>query len=193
MSASRANFIERATNVVRKRRKTRDNARIKGVVRTRCLRGPDRSEVVWEDVSQNIIVNQGLDYLIDVAIGNDTQIATWWCGIIYDTPTVSATGTMASHAGWTEVTVYSAAARPEFKDLDNGVGSRDNNSTTSVAAYTLESSITVGGVILVSTNTKGGTLGTLFSGVAFSGGNRAVQTDDRLEVTYTLTVADDGA
>ena len=190
MSGSKARLFERATNVLRKRRKARSGARIKGTVRTRCLRDGVQ---VWEDTSQNIVVNGGLDYLIDVAIGNDTQIATWFCGVVYDTPTFSATSNIGTPVGWTEVTAYSAATRAEYKDLDNGVGSRDNNSSTSVAAYTLEASMTVGGVILVSTNVKGGTAGTLFSGVAFSGGNRAVQTDDRLEVTYTLTVADDGA
>ena len=52
MSGSKGRALDRATNVLRKRRKDKSGARIKGVVRTRCLRGPDRSELVWEDVSQ---------------------------------------------------------------------------------------------------------------------------------------------
>jgi NADPH-dependent curcumin reductase CurA len=145
---------------------------------------------IWEDVSKNIIVDQGLEYLIDVALAEATQEPTWWCGIVYDTPTFSATGTIGSHAGWTEVTTYSAADRPQFNVLDNGVGSVDNDSSTAVAAFTLSVSLTVGGVFLISTATNTGAGGVIFSGVAFSGGNRAVQTADRLEVTYTLSVAD---
>jgi hypothetical protein len=48
-------------------------------------------------------------------------------------------------------------------------------------------------VFLISTNTKGGTLGTLYSGVAFSGGDRSLAADDKLEVTYNQSVADDAA
>ena len=187
MSGSKANVLTRATNRLMRRRKTSSGATVKGVVRTRCIRDGVQ---VWEDTSKNIIVNLGLDYLIDVALANATQIATWFCGIVYDTPTFSATSNIATPVGWTEVTAYSASVRAVYNNLDNGVGSIDNDSTTAVAAFTLEASMTAGGVILVSTNVKGGTAGTLFSGVAFTGGNRAVQTDDRLEVTYTLSVAD---
>jgi hypothetical protein len=193
-SRERTGAGDKAQGSVTARSRGRSGALAKGLVTTRCYRAPRpgaKRELIWEDVSENIVVNIGLDYLIQTGLANGTQISTWFAGLMYATPTVSATGTMASHAGWTECTVYSAAARPAWVEASIALGTLGNSA--SKAGYTISAAVTVGGVFLISTNTKGGTLGTLYSGVAFSGGDRSLAADDKLEVTYNQSVADDGA
>ena len=65
-------------------------------------------EILKEWTSRNLVVNQGLEYALDVALLSGTQITTWYGGLMSDTPTpsTSASHTLAAHAGWTEETGY---------------------------------------------------------------------------------------
>ena len=159
--------------------------RVKGVVTTRCFRD---GKLLWEDTSDNIVFNAGLVYLIGVALGAVTQTATWFCGLLDASPTFSATNSFTDLA---ELTEYTLATRPTWIDASTAVGQRDNSGT--VAAYTISAACTCGGVFLVATNTKGANSATVYSGVAFTGGNRILANSDKLEVTYTQSCADDGA
>lgn len=186
----------RAWSALTGRQRNRSGVKVHGHVVTRCYRSPSPGaprELIWEDVSDNVVVKQGLEYAIGVALNGASQIATWYCGLMYASPTVSATGTLGSHAGWTECTTYSAANRATW--VEAFVASANNSFTlgnsASKAGFTLSVACTVGGVFLCSTNT--GTSGTLYSGVAFTGGNRSLSTNDKLEVTYNQTLADDGS
>ena len=184
MTKAIANIATRAFGKTISRPKQSNRVKVKGVVNTRCYRN---GELLWEDTSENIVFNAGLDYLIGVALGAVSQEATWWCGLLDASPTFSATNTFTDLA---ELTEYSAATRPVWVDASTGVGQRDNSG--SVAAYTISAACTCGGVFLVATNTKGANGKIVYSGVAFTGGNRILAADDKLEVTYTQSVADDG-
>lgn len=191
---------------MRTRLKTKDSASARILGRPGNLDGilvRGRYEVVcrdaaglikWVDVCHNLVTNEGIDYVMRAALlgsGVETQIGTWYVGLLSSTPTVAAADTMSSHGGWTEVyTQYSQANRPTWTGADTGVGTASN--TASVAVFSITGSVTVGGCFLTSNNTKNGTTGKLFSGVAFSGGNRAVVNTDSLEVTYNFSTADDG-
>jgi hypothetical protein len=110
MGRTIARACAKAISSVTGRHRERSGVLAKGLVTTRCYRRPHpgaERELIWEDTSHNIVVNVGLNYLIQTGLANGTQIATWFAGLMYASPTVSATGTMASHAGWTECTVYS--------------------------------------------------------------------------------------
>lgn len=173
------------------RRREAARALMSGHFTTRC-RGAD-GRIKWIDEADNIVVNVGLDYVIDVAYGGagvQTQIHPWYLGLTDGTPTVAAADTMASHAGWTTVTTYSNATDPEFVDANTGTGQRDNSG--SVATFNINGTVTVGGTFMKDNNTKGSATGTLNSVVAFSGGDRSLVNLDTLEVTYTISVADDG-
>lgn len=142
---------------------------------------------------QNIVVNEGLDHLLDVTLSNATQTATWYVGLTDDSPTVAAADVMSSHAGWTEFTEYSEAVRQTW--TDGGVSGQSVDNSGSVASFSCNNSTNggLGGLFLVSNNTKGGTTGILYSGVAITGGNKVVSNGDTIEATYTFTMADDGA
>jgi hypothetical protein len=147
----------------------------------------------WTAESKNLVVNAGLRYMAGSALTSVTQITTWYLGLYgagaSNTP--AAGDTMASHAGWTEVTAYSNANRvtASFAAATTANPSVVTN-TASPAAFNINGTATVGGAFLTSENTKGGTTGTLFSAADFgSPGDRAVVDGDTLSVTYTFSLA----
>lgn len=138
----------------------------------------------------NIVVNAGLDDLLDVYLSSGTQTTTWYLGLTADSPTFAAGDTMSSHAGWTEFTDYDEATRVTWSD--GGVSSQSVDNSASTATFTSSSnSNSTGGSFLTSDNTKSGTSGTLYAGAAFSS-NKAIDSGETIDVTATFTSADDG-
>ena len=162
-------------------------AKPRGIWHMKCYRD---GEVIWQEDWENIIVNQGLDYLIDVALGGATQITTWYLGLVNGaTPSFLAADTLASKS-WTEDENYNEAVRQTWVDGGlSGVGSLNNSG--SVASFLMNATTTIGGAFLASDSTKGGTTGTLYAEGDFAT-DRNVIANDILEVTATFSVADDG-
>jgi hypothetical protein len=148
----------------------------------------------WEAESKNLVVNVGLQYMAGTALdGTTTRVTTWYLGLYgagaSNTP--AAGDTMASHAGWTEVTAYSNGTRvtATFATATTANPSVVTNSA-SAAVFNINGTATVGGAFLTSNDTKGGTTGTLFSAADFgSPGDRSVVNSDTLSVTYTFSLA----
>ena len=148
--------------------------------------------VKWIERNHNIVTTAGLNDVIDVYLRNQTQTASWFVGLTDGTPTVAAGDTMSSHAGWTEVTAYDESVRQTLTLAAASSGSASNSA--SVATFTISTnSTTIGGAFITSDSTKSGTSGTLFSVAAFTGGDKSADDGDTLEVTATITAADDGA
>ncbi len=186
MAKTIAKALDRALGRVTGRSRMESTARVVGVFNTKCYRN---GELIWEDTSENQIFAAGLDYTIGVAVGATSQQASWFCGLLDAAPTFSATNTIADMTVLGELTEYTAAARPTWVGANTSTGTEDNSG--SVAAYTISAAVTCGGVFLISTETKGnGANGVLLAGVAFTGGNRILANADKLEVTYTFSVAD---
>lgn len=146
----------------------------------------------WVAENHNLVVNVGLQYMAGVALTSTTQITSWYIGLYgagaSNTP--AAGDTMASHAGWTEVTPY-AGNRPAatFTAATNANPSVVTNSA-SPTSFSINATQTVGGAFLTSNNTAGGSTGTLFSASDFqSPGDRSVVSGDTLNVTYTFSLA----
>ena len=148
--------------------------------------------VKWIQEDHNIVPTVSLNHIIDVTLRNQTQVATWYVGLTDGTPTVAAGDTMSSHAGWAEVTAYDESVRQTLTLAAASGGSSSNSA--SVATFTISTnSTTIGGAFITSDSTKSGTSGTLFSVAAFTGGDKSADDGDTLEVTATITAADDGA
>lgn len=144
----------------------------------------------WVAEESNLVVNVGLEYMAGVALTSTAQITTWYIGLYgaAASNTPAATDTLASHAGWTEVTPYSGN-RPSatFAAATNANPSVVTN-TASPAAFSINATATVGGAFLCSA--ASGTTGTLFSAADFqSPGDRSVVSGDTLNVTYTFSLA----
>jgi hypothetical protein len=168
--------------------KNKNELKLKGIWHVVC-RGANGSPK-WEETVRNLIVDAGVNHALDVALSNGTQTATWYIGL-KNAGTIAAGDTMASHAGWTENENYSESVRQTWSD--GGVSSKSVDNSGSPATFSIDTdSQTIAGLFLTSDNTKGGTSGTLFSAADFASA-KAVDNGDTLEVTYTVTGADDGA
>jgi hypothetical protein len=133
----------------------------------------------------NIVVNQGLDDILDVMLSAGTQDTTWFLGLTANTPTFAAADTLASHAGWTEFTDYDEINRVAF--VDGGVSGQSVDNAASPAEFTSSSDAnSVGGSFLAGVNT--GTAGRIYAGAAF-GSNKAIDTGETVTVTATFTAA----
>lgn len=149
-----------------------------------------QNPLLWSRRFANIVVNTGLDDILDKFFKGSSYTAAHYVGISSSTPTFAASDTMSSHAGWTEVTGYSESTRQAF--TPGTVASQSVDNSGSKAVVTANTSITPGGAFLTTNNTKGGTTGTLVAGGAFTSGNETLSSGDTLTITYTFGAADDG-
>ena len=169
--------------------KASEDAKATGLFEIKCH--DKDGNLKWEAQSKNLVVNVGLAYMAGTALTSVAQITTWYLGLYgaASSNTPAAADTMASHAGWTEVTTYSNANRiaATFVTATTADPSVVTN-TASPAAFNINATATVGGAFLCSVDT--GTAGTLFSAADFSApGNRVVVSGDILNVVYTLNQA----
>jgi len=168
----------------------KDKVQAGGVFRIQCR---DREgNVKWEEQSHNLVVNVGLQDMNAKYFTGSGYTATWYLGLYGAAASnnPAAGDTMALHGGWTEVTAYSQATRPQcvFGTPTTADPSVATNSA-SPAAYSINGTTTIGGAFLTSSNTKGGTAGILFSAADFSSpGDRSVVSGDTLTVTYTFSL-----
>lgn len=164
-------------------------------------------ELKWVDTVHNAVTNEGLDYVMDVAFyGSASQYGTspnqFYIGLVDINPTdPTYTDTAATIAtsvmGVSEYTEYDEATRPELvlnAAASASGGTVTNSNSSSVATFTIASPGTdVGGCFIVAgtnASTKGSNVtGVLYGAGAFSGGNKAVDTNDTLNVTVNLTAA----
>jgi hypothetical protein len=161
-----------------------------GVFTVQCF--DSEGNLKWTAEKHNLVVNVGLKDMNDKYFTGSGYTAGWFLGLYGAAATndPAAGDTMASHAGWTEITAYSQATRPActFGAATTADPSVISN-TASVAVFSMNGTETVGGAFLTSDNTKGGTTGVLFSAGDFqSPGDRAVVNGDTLNVTYQFSL-----
>jgi hypothetical protein len=160
------------------------NLRVGGVFNGQIVRD---GEVIDEFDCPNLVVNEGLDSLLDVYLGGDTAVPAWYLGLFQGNYTPVATITAAAIAATaTENVDYNEANRPTFTPA-----SADTQSITNVASratFTFNAPRTIYGAFLISSNTKNGTAGTLFSAARF-GTAKNVVVADQLLLTYSFSAS----
>ena len=155
------------------------------------------NRLIWVEEWGNIVVNQGLNHLLDVHFHAATQITTWYLALLGSSagsPTATSTYQNFLSSGNNEVVAYDEAARQAFVEGAPSGQSIDN--VGNEAVFTISANgTTIGGVALVSDSTKNdnGAGPFMYSAGAFSAGDKTIDDDDTLTVTVTLTAADDGA
>ncbi len=138
-------------------------------------------------VEPNIVVNEGLDAILDIMFHGGTQITTWYVGAFTGNVTPLNTWTAANvTANSTEWTSYDEAARPEWQE--GAVATQSISNLSSRAQFTANATVTVRGAFLVSSSTKSGTTGKLFAAARFAA-DRSLGATDILNVGYALTAA----
>jgi predicted enzyme related to lactoylglutathione lyase len=161
-----------------------------GVFTVQCF--DSEGNLKWVEENHNLVVNVGLKDMNDKYFTGSAYTAAWYIGLYGAAATndPAAGDTMASHAGWTEVTAYSETERPQavFGAATTADPSVISNSA-SVAVFSINGTTTVGGAFLTSDDTKGGTTGVLFSAGDFQApGDRAVVSGDVINVTYQFSL-----
>lgn len=163
----------------------KNKMRLGGVFHFQCF--DKDGKLKWEADAPNIVVNAGLDHALNVIFHGATQVSPWYMGLVTSGPTYAAADTLASHAGWTEFTSY-ADNRKEFNE--GAASGQSISNSGNAASFAINGSGTIAGAFLCSAET--GTSGTLFSEASFSQGNKGVSSGDTVNVTYTISAADDG-
>lgn len=138
----------------------------------------------WRDTIENLVVDEGKNDALDKYFAGSGYTAAWYLGLISSTgyTTGPAAGdTMASHGGWAEDQNYSEGTRPAPTWNAASGGSKATNATS----FSINASTTIKGCFMVTNSTKGGTTGILYSAGLFSGGDKAVDNGDTLNVTWT--------
>jgi hypothetical protein len=133
----------------------------------------------------NGIVDVGLNHILDTQFNAGTQVTAWHAGLINNAgfTALSNSDTMASHAGWAETTAYTQANRVAWDPANASARAVVNGTTMD---FSINATVTIRGIFISSSNTKGGTTGTLWSTALFAASVSAVN-GDTLKVTYTVS------
>lgn len=138
-------------------------------------------EVKWSETFRNLVTTAGKTDLVDKYFKGSTYTAAWYMGL-KGTGTAAVGDTMSSHAGWSEITAYSAGTRPA---ITFGTTSSGSNTATAVS-FSINGTATVAGAFVGNDSTKSGTTGTLYSAGDFAS-SRSVVSGDTLNVTLTVS------
>lgn len=139
----------------------------------------------WQE--PNLVVDEGLNYALDVAFSGGSASTNWYIGIFKNNYTPLAANVAATFPGAgvanEATTEYSEATRPAWTEA--GVSAKTITNSASPAVFTFTGTVSIYGAFLVSTNTKGGTTGILAAASKFASVRNMLSTD-KLNVTYTL-------
>ncbi len=138
--------------------------------------------LIWREEFPNGVTTPGITDLLSAGFAGGTQRPNWYVGLIDgdDFDDVSADDTMASHAGWAELTDYSGDRPAWSLTVAAGVAV-----TGTPAGYTLSAACSARGLFITSNATKGGATGILWSTGLFNAA-RALSSGSTLSVIYTL-------
>lgn len=137
----------------------------------------------WEE--KNIVVNEGLNHMLNATLNGAAQVTTWFIGLFEGNYTPLATDTAANiTVNSTESTAYDETVRQTYTEAVSTAQSITNSA--SKATFTINATKAIYGAFLVSASAKSGTTGTLFAASKFSAARSVVATDQLL-VTYTVS------
>ena len=148
-------------------------------------------EVISVTQDNNIVVDQGLDYVLGTAFdsGVTVPITSFYLGIFEGNYTPLSTDTAANiTANSTESTAYDEANRPAWTHSTPVTGQSIDN-LASKATFTINATKVIYGAFLVSSNVKSGTAGTLVAASRFAA-SRSVVATDQLLVGYQIAAQD---
>ncbi len=141
----------------------------------------------WADSWQNLVVNEGLDHLLDVTLSGGSQDTSWFVGLLAASPSPLASWT-ATEIASNDFVAYDESTLQAW--TDGGVSSQSVSNSGSPATFTCSTNgSSIGGAFLIGTNAKATPAGTLYAAGAFSGGNKSLDDGDTLDVTASFTMA----
>ena len=147
-------------------------------------------ELLSVETIRNIVVNEGLDDILDTYFKSGTQITIWYVAIFENDYTVLPANTYASK-GFTESVAYTEANRPTW--TGGSVSGQSVDNSASKATFTMNGTKTIWGAALVGgtnaatkNDSTAGVANVMYCSAQFSA-EKSVVADDVLKVTVTLT------
>ena len=146
-------------------------------------------QIIEKVHAKNIVVDEALKYYQETALNNGTAKPTWYLGLFKGTRTPEATDTGTTISALQEelTTEYSETNRVTWivnAVVDNNIGNND-----APASFNMVVGETVTGAMLMSENTKGGSVaGTILMAAAKFSSARVVISGDEIILTYELTM-----
>lgn len=145
-------------------------------------------------VDHNLIPTEGIAYILGAALGATSKITTWYLAVFSGAVNPAASWTAANFAAnASEITSttegYSNATRPAWTPGAVSAGVIGNLSSKAVFNIACTTSVNISGAALLSTNTRGGTTGTLASASRFAS-VRQVYNGDAFELGYEVELQD---
>jgi hypothetical protein len=141
--------------------------------------------------SSNIVVNEGLNHILDIVFSNGTQQSTWYVGIYKNnyTPLAGDTASVFAGAGKGNEIIAEVDETVRETYVEPGPAAQAITNTASPASFTANQAVTAYGAFLISEGTMGGLTGVLAAASLFAAQRDLVNTDV-LNVTYELQIAD---
>jgi hypothetical protein len=142
----------------------------------------------WSDWEKNLLPTEGLNFMLDL-VGNDVAVAASYITLHGNSTTVLAAHTAATYAAtYAECSGsegYTEAARVLWAPAAAASAVKHNNASPAEFNINTASTLTVNGVALLTSSTKGGTGGVLISASKFSAA-RTFSDADIFDVKYQL-------
>jgi hypothetical protein len=143
-------------------------------------------ETQWEFEEDNLIPNEGINYLLNAGLTMGAQFSNWYIGIYEGNYPPQPTDTMATFAAAaTETTAYSETTRALLVPDAISGGVYANNATP--VSFTFTAAKTIRGGFISSSSTKNGATGVLLSAVLASS-PKTVGVGEILRVTAGLSL-----
>ena len=144
----------------------------------------------WQ-TTKNLVVNEGLSHLLNVALGGKAKPAGYYLALFSGATAPAANWTAANFASVAAEIVsltegYTNATRPQWVSADTTTNSIDNFNAVAKVTIATSSQLTVTGAAMLTNSTKGGTTGTLISASKYTAA-RVFQDGDEYEIGYRLS------
>lgn len=144
----------------------------------------------WQ-TTHNLVVNEGLAHLLNVAMGTTAKPAGYYLALFSGATAPAANWTAANFATVAAEIVsmtegYTNATRPQWTPQNTTTNSIDNFNAVAKVTIATSSQLTVTGAAMLTNSTKGGTTGTLISASKYTAA-RVFQDGDEYEIGYRLS------
>ncbi len=144
----------------------------------------------WQ-TTHNLVVNEGLAHLLNVAMGTTAKPAGYYLALFSGATAPAANWTAANFSSVAAEIVsmgegYTSATRPQWTPQNTSTNSIDNFNAVAKVTIATSSQLTVTGAAMLTNSIKGGTTGTLISASKYTAA-RVFQDGDEYEIGYRLS------